>query len=378
MADPQARSLSNRRRLVIAAPRRQRPAAIFREGWSLIVALIFALIIWAAVGSRISDSSELADVPVEVVPPTGYTFLAKKPLAPAWDVFPSVRITFTGPKERVREVEQNPERVKVSIRPSIEDIQPGEERTFVIVDSLLNLPQNVQLVSVEPRDVLLLFDRRKKSLADVRAPAGLIPPTGWRFGTKSFEPARVSVQGPAADVDALLRAQGGVVCRPFEVPVPADAETATSEQRFTVELDLPQGLGQNQAVEFVYRLAPDYDRRIFEVPVNVLLSPADAGTVKVTPIIGETVSVMIRGPKEALDRLEQEMARGEQPISGFVDLRDMRFDRTEPGRRRPKSAIVQLRLPTTVAELQQLRLPPDTRFDFEPTVDWKFEYETIE
>ncbi len=361
-----------KKRLVVARPRRR--AWFRREIGSVVVALVFATMIWVAVGTRITDSGSAGDVSVVIVPPPGMTYQCTTPRLP-WDVAPTVTLHFSGPKERVRETVDAADRIKVTIRPSAGSIQPGQPQTFVIDDKLINLPEPLELVRAEPRELQIVFDIDVDRDAVVREPDGLAPPAGFRFRSKSFRPARARVRGPASILDGFLTQRGGeVVCRPFVPPSPRS--TSSGEQSLAVDFDLPPGIDVTGDVQFFYQLAPDYVHRTFELPVHILMSSENAGKVRVTPE-RRTVKVEIIGSDEALERLAAELARGKPPVQAYVDLREKTFPETAPGEKRDDLAIVQLKLPSTRTELKDVKLPADTRFDYEALENWRFTYETV-
>lgn len=254
--------------------------------------------------------------------------------------------------EQLELVGNPPDQIEVRLRgPSgvLSRLQPGDvvaildlgsarpgSRLFHLRTDEVRTPFGVTVSQVVPQTVALAFERGEARVVPIRADIEGDPAPGFARGDVTVTPGSVEVIGPSSDLHALREAT--------TEPVSIDGAAETVVQRVTVGVDdgalrLRQPLSAEVRVEIVP--AP-IERTLQGVRVGVRNLP-DGASASAAP---ETVTVAVRGSREALAPLERDDVRA------FVDLAGLRPGRYNlPVRVEPARDFLVTRIEPSVVEI---------------------------
>jgi YbbR domain-containing protein len=122
-------------------------------------------------------------------------------------------------------------RAPLEVLLDLSDARPGLH-TYAIADNEIQLPPEVTLVSVDPAEVILEFERLETVVLPVQATIEGAPAPGFVLGEVRVAPAQLPVQGPSSLVGALDHVETAAV----------SVEGATAVVEATVHPQLPPPL----------------------------------------------------------------------------------------------------------------------------------------
>jgi hypothetical protein len=188
--------------------------------FTLIVALVLALLIWIYTRSREQDMLDNVPVPVQI----GLTAAQAEHYSLEITGLAQVPVSFTGPSSRIRELRGQLQRGELRVVQTLavpEDRQnePRYLDTVRIDAADLRVPPGVTPILVEGRNRIPVTLRR---LVERRLPVRLDSSLEDRVAQATIEPATVLVRGPQETLDHLR----SIPTKPFVVPARSEGPAA--------------------------------------------------------------------------------------------------------------------------------------------------------
>ncbi|MCC6952985.1 MAG: hypothetical protein IT290_02590 [Deltaproteobacteria bacterium] len=160
---------------------------------SLLLAISFEMYFLSPTNLAI----ETIKVPIDIlnVPPSMMTMA---PVVPQDGLHADVRIR--GPLPIVRQALDQPHRFLIRVPEN-----PGVERSFLLPlsESQLGLPQGIQVVSIEPRDIEVKLERTMRKEVPVFLEQEGSPREGYFIEEVEILPSKVVVTGPESEIQRL-------------------------------------------------------------------------------------------------------------------------------------------------------------------------------
>lgn len=168
------------------------------------------------------------------------------------------------------------------------------QRMFHLITDEVRAPFGVQVAQVTPPTVTLEFERSGVKRVPVRVALTGEPAPGFVVGATRVQPASVDVVGPESRLKVLTDA--------VTEPVSVDGQRVTIKDQVTI--GVPDGalrLRDPQSATVSIEIAAAPVERTFD---NVAIHLAQAPPGKSFLIVPDSVSVVVRGPKDAVASLE--------------------------------------------------------------------------
>lgn len=261
-----------------------------------LLAVVFSVLIWSAVGAQLSETKEVdVDYVVMVPPDVTVTYLGKHA---AGELRVPIKVEVRGPREVIGRLVPGDVQARRTFSHENtflrEALAAGGTRTLELGSSDVFVTRpNVEVVSARPSPLEIAFSQVGEWETRLLNPQLLgAPAPGYRVASVEVRPHRVWVRGPASIRDR----QPG----PYEVEaVDVTGERVPAGKR-TNELSLPRavrtplGVTCDTKVQVVVTIVPEPEVRELLFPVKVLLSHArGAGAAALEPL---AVSVEPRPP----------------------------------------------------------------------------------
>jgi YbbR domain-containing protein len=166
---------------------------LFDNLWTKLLALFLALVVWFVVSAprreRTVERAYAAPLALIGVP---------RDLVITTAVQDTVNVRLRGRLSAIRSVSSANLEATVDLGAS----QPGE---FVVTlrQQALNVPQGVEVVSIEPNKIRFRLERLRQKVVPVRAFLAGAPPPGYMPGDPTIVPAAALVSGPASQIRAI-------------------------------------------------------------------------------------------------------------------------------------------------------------------------------
>jgi YbbR domain-containing protein len=254
----------------------------FLGDWSLkLLALLITFVLWFAVTSQRAPATlHVRGVELEYVRAEGVE-ISNDPLD-------EVAVTLEGGRGKLDELNAR----NLVARVDITQLRPGERVLQLTEKSvLMELPEGVRIVRVEPRSVALRLERVVERELDVEPRLDGKPAEGFEVRGVTVTPPRVLVRGPESRVGAVARAFTETI------PVEGQRETLNSPQ-VAVDIADRKVVPVDPLVAVRVEIVPTQgERRIAGVRV------ASAQGAEARPA---TALVVVRGPRALVDALRAE------------------------------------------------------------------------
>lgn len=285
------------------------PVAEILRGWftdhlgKKAIAILLAVITWWTINELTSHEDVLNDVPLVIQLDEGWAVQERSAV--------DVNVLVRGSQNDIRLVDRD--RVKVVVDLKGRDM---EDTLFVeLTPAMVEGPKSVRPVLVDPSEIRLELDREKAKQVPVTADILGQPPEGFEVEQVESIPPLVTLQGPERRIDGVEEVRTGPIelegrLRSFAV----NRDLMPPSDVWSAHLQPPQVRVEVTIVERSMR------RDFTDVPVNALLSPGEAGSVRFFP---STVTVALKGRADAVTNLTL------AAIKPFADCSAM-----EPGSRR--------------------------------------------
>jgi hypothetical protein len=289
-----------------------------------VFALGFAVLIWAAVGARLT-TVETFSVPFEIEVPADVVVECRDPPAPPGRA-PFVEVAVRGPHELLgkpaRELfDRGGGRIKLEVD---ESMLGGAEQTVTVSASNFRITtKGVDVTSVVPDRIKLVLSRVGHKEFQVRPDIVGTPAPGYRLHPTSpfaLAPTAIEVTGPN---NLLMKHAGPLKTFPIDV-----SGMTASVPNFIRDVRVPEGLVAKDRVNVTVVIEPEPVDEEFDLPVVILTSPDNfKQSYEVKPRSDPPewkARVTLRGPQADLKAFRERLVKhlmppGEEPIA-FIRL----------------------------------------------------------
>jgi YbbR domain-containing protein len=185
--------------------------SVFSHFTSLLMALLFAAVIWSVATVEENPSREgyfFDTLPIEIVNRPADLIVYQKTLE-------RVRVKLRAPQVSWDELQPASFRV-------VADLARLDIGTHQVTLKVQVTDPRVTVVAVEPSDVGIRLEQVKTRILDVRSDVLDSAPLGYTFRPPSLNPTQVAVTGPAVLVDQIAEASADIYLRGAKVPVERD------------------------------------------------------------------------------------------------------------------------------------------------------------
>lgn len=185
------------RRRAYKLARRRWLRELFFEEWTLkLVALVITLALWLGVTSQSAPTIvRLRGVPL--------SFLLPADLEISNNPREQVEVTLTGERRKLDDLASR----NLVVTADVSGYREGERVARLTPDAnLMDLPEGVEIVRVEPNTIPLRLEPRIERLVEVGVRVEGRPAEGFEVRAIEVTPSRVTVRGPASHVRQLERA----------------------------------------------------------------------------------------------------------------------------------------------------------------------------
>jgi len=266
-----------------------------------LFSLGFAVLIWAAVGARLTDTRSFR-VRFEVHVPPDVAVEYREPFAAPGE-HPFIDVTVKGPREVLEKL--NPNEIQgVRELTNLDEaaLERGDERDIEKLKDSFRIPASgVEVVSTSPDRLKVVLSRIGKRAFRVKEEITGNPAPGFRRTAVILDPDEIDVSGPRL----LLAKQQS----PFKIePIDVSGSTKTFSSYHRVRT--PEGLTPEDRVRVTVVIEPELQEREFDFPLHVLTT---SDTMKPAysfdpPMKDWHQRVLVKGPLDALNVLEAKLA----------------------------------------------------------------------
>lgn len=275
------------------SPRRRR-GAVSREILRGIFSLLLAFVLWYSVADE-QESQIVASLPLELLNiPEGLEVVNQS--------LQEVDVRLRGPSDLLRDVPP----LGVHARLDLAEEEPGERIWFLRTEDV-EAPALIQVVRVDPTEVLLRLDRT--TTARVRVSPRVLgqPATGFEIHRVVIEPAELEVGGP----ESLLRDLSQVTTE----PISAQGLREAYSRRLQVQVD-PALRPQTRMVDV--RLEIGEEREPRDLRLATRLTPPAPGDPSCELLLG-IVEAVVRVPRSMLAQVSDGNLFVEVSCAGFQE-----------------------------------------------------------
>ncbi|NOY75794.1 MAG: hypothetical protein GXP32_08390, partial [Kiritimatiellaeota bacterium] len=125
------------------------PGFIRRDFWRKVIALFFAILIWARVSAQLEDEQIFRDLPVSISIPPGYVVMDSAPI--------TTDITLKGSKQRLLRLKPTDLTISVGIKKPVRG-----QNEMRIKKKNVALPPGVSVERIERNRIVLKLDRKSE------------------------------------------------------------------------------------------------------------------------------------------------------------------------------------------------------------------------
>ncbi len=287
------------------------PNFISRNFGRKMIAIFFAILVFAKVSNELSEEKVLQDVPINIVKKGNIEVLAYKPEA--------LEITVKGSKNRLRFLSNSDIRVEIPVD-EIDMSSTGSESnatrtvSYTVTANDVKTPNGVSVVEIFPSEISIRLDilKSKEVPVEVAFQGGL--PDDYSMGEIGVVPKFVSVSGPSSIIEQIdyLATK----------PIILDKGIVDS---FSVERTFQIGdkkiLISPKSVQVSVDVYKSMDTKLFQnIIVNMLIGHSPANDYKIH-LLTDKVNITLGGLNSRLSALKIDQ------IKAFVDLSKI----TKPG-----------------------------------------------
>jgi hypothetical protein len=279
-----------------------------------IFSLGFAVLIWAAVGARLTDTRRLP-VPFELRVPPDVAVEYRDPDVGIGER-PLVEVELRGTHEGLSRLNANEIQGVLELTNLDESsLEKGLAQEIEVGLSSFKVPQGCEVVRATPSRLKVVLSRMGKRPFRVKEEITGTPAPGYRRTAVLLDPDEIDVTGPRA---VLAKQTGAVKTEPLDIT--GRHETFTSYRK----VHAPDGLVPEDRVRVTVVIEAEPQEREFDFPVRVLTS---AETMRPHYVFDPPqkdwhARVLVRGPLDALNNLEARLATYKEfPGEPFAFLR---------------------------------------------------------
>ncbi len=274
--------------------------SVRRDFTRKLIALFFALLVYFAGVSRISEEQTINDVPVEVILPAELVESNPKPIL--------VSLKVRGSKRDLESKVRPAGRIEVKEN----DFVSGQSYKAVLGPENFRVANGVKVVAVDSNDQVQLLNlqrRLTKSVPVIPQLHGDPAPDYALIGAESV-PSTVEVTGPERTINELRQIDTETI--------PLDA-SVTESFSYKAKLSNPQKLllGVETVMVQVTVEKVDYTRHFDSLPVTVLATPEQLGKWRIELLDHQLADIDVEGPKKAVAALER------RELRPYLDLAEL-------------------------------------------------------
>jgi hypothetical protein len=292
-----------------------------KNALNALVALVFAVLVWAAIGARLIASDRFPNVPFELEVPQNVSVTYIDPAAPPGQ-HPQVEISIRAPQELFSTLAKLELRGRKSFEPSPAMLDGGEQLVEIDPSTFRIGMKGVEVTKVTPEKLKVSFSAIQTKSLPVKARLVNEPtpgPGGYRIvGKARLDPAVVAVTGPSH----LLNKYTELVTEPIDLG--GQTETYRGETRVD-ESKIPGLKPRTDRLRVEIVIEPEPEEDELELPLQILTT-ADEFNKKYE--VHKTkqdwvAKVRLRGSRDALQRLRT-LLKSEEPERrpvAFIEFR---------------------------------------------------------
>ena len=261
--------------------------------WPLkVLAVALAFVIWVAVTGEQSVLQEFA-VPLEILLPETRILTVDTPT--------TVTVRLKGAESRMRRTSG----LSMKLRVDLSDASLGEQDVVLSPSDLRGVPGGVDIEFIDPDRLRLTVDRRARRELLVEPTFIGQPPEGFEFYGARLNPERLTVEGPASEVDSLEILRTNPIRldmrrQPFTTPVSAVPDAPH------VRVIAPRPVEVRVDVD-----AAPVERKFEGIAVERI---GAQGAVEIEP---ETLTIVLTGPPALVDRIVPDQLRLVADVTGL-------------------------------------------------------------
>jgi hypothetical protein len=294
---------------------------VARDRWlsqtalNALFSLGFAVLIWAAVGARLTDTEPFR-VPFELRVPPDVVVEYKDPV-PGAGGLPLVELDVRGPHELLAKL-RAPEIQGWKELKGLDEkaLEQGQDQEVEVPTSSFRLPiKGLEVVATRPSSLKVSLSRLGKREFRVKSDIVGEPAPGFRQTTVLLDPDVVDVSGPKQ-----LLAKQPAMLKTDPVDVTGRSESFPSIH----DVVTPGGLVAKDRVRVTVVIEPVPIEREFVFPIRIVTSSAvfQPRYIIEPPESEWKARILLKGPVETLNALEARLRRfGEQPGEPFAFIR---------------------------------------------------------
>lgn len=294
-----------------------------------LLALLFSLLIWIAVGAQLSEEKT---VMIPFLLRVGDDAAVRwKDTRATGELKVPMRVTLRGPREVVAQITADKvvgRRNLTENAAALQELIARGRGTIPIRREDVSVPPQLEVVSTDPAELELAFEKVDLVLIQVEGKlTGNLPP-GLVVRSVTTRPSFVLVRGPKALIETGPQAYP---TQPVDIsrlrPPGGPIESGVA---------CPEGVTTTSRVEVFVEVAPEPVRQAIRFPVLVLESPRGKHLLPPDVVVeagdGDrwVHEVTLEGPRQALDSLQArlEARAGDVPLA-FVRLDQVRMEAGE-------------------------------------------------
>lgn len=279
-----------------------------------LLAVVFSVLIWAAVGAQLSETKTIdvdyiVDVPPDVTVSAGGRHET--------DVLHiTLEVDVRGPREIIARLTSGDIRARHEFSYTQaqfqEDVRSGKPRSHAVREDIVPDLSGIEVLDARPSSVELVFSQVVTwSPLVTRPEVKGTPPPGYRIGAVNLPQTRVRLRGPATTREKV---PGPFVLAPIDIT----GEPPGKRTLLTTPIIPPEAVGvtcdQEVPVEVEISAEPEVRRvtfpiRVVQVSHGERVEPLPFAVEPQPPAVGWAFPVNLRGPKDVLDRLEELLKR---------------------------------------------------------------------
>lgn len=267
----------------------------FYEDKSLtLISLIVAIVLWGAVSKQETTSNTLLGVPIDYVDIPPGLEIANDNFARAAD------IRVKGPKDTIESLKTAPPVIKISLSTT----KPGE-RVITITNSDVIIPDNVEIVSLEPQRIRLtiepIIERQVKVIARF---TGKIP-DDYESTAVSVNPSTITIRGSESRVKnidevttetiSLSEHRSNFIERP-NLDIKDSKVDVVGSPKIEVRIEIGQIRIERELTNIPIRISPNIEK------------------VSINPI---AITILLEGRKSFIENLSP------SDVSATIDVKDL-------------------------------------------------------
>ena len=244
------------------------------------IALIFAILIWGRVSSKLDDEEKIRGIHVEIRMPQEFVLMEDTPF--------DIDVTLRGSKQKLNKITS--EDLKVSVY--IGDPVQGPNKIFVSKADI-SLPKGVTIVGIGyPKNRDVLIDRKMSKRVPVKLTLIGSLMEGYAFNIRELIPKKVTISGPRSIIENEFEARADLLLGRDNVE---DFDTPLKIQRKRYVTIMP-----NSVMARIEIFKKDRSREYQDVPIKPFGYYPSGEQIEIVPI---KATVVVNGQRSTVETL---------------------------------------------------------------------------